>query len=198
MACGTAAAATSKGSTIWNVLPVARLALDPDASAHQLDQRGGDRQAEPGAAEPARGRAVGLRERLEDRARFSARNADAGVAHREAQPRRGRRSARFSRDRDSDTSPRSVNLTALPTRLSQHLPQAAGSPTTAGGHRRRDLAEQLEPFCCAWQRQRLARVSPSTSASENGDRARAPACRASILEKSRMSLMHGSSDSAEP
>ena len=45
------------------------------------------RQAEPGAAVHARGRAVGLRERLEDRALLVRRNADAGVDDAEVQRR---------------------------------------------------------------------------------------------------------------
>ena len=44
----------------------ARLALDPDPSAHQPHERGRDRQAEAGAAEPARRRSVGLTEGFED------------------------------------------------------------------------------------------------------------------------------------
>ena len=47
----------------------AGVALDPDPSAHQLHERGRDRQAEAGAAEPARRRSVGLTEGLEDRRR---------------------------------------------------------------------------------------------------------------------------------
>ena len=43
------------------------LALDPDAAAHHLDELRRDRQAQAGAAVAARRRAVGLRERLEDR-----------------------------------------------------------------------------------------------------------------------------------
>ena len=49
-------------------------------AAHQLDQLRGDRQAQAGAAVPARRRAVGLRERLEDLPLLRRRDADAGVA----------------------------------------------------------------------------------------------------------------------
>ena len=58
----------------------ARLALDPDAAAHQLDELRGDRQAQARAAELARGRAVGLRERPRRSSPASRRDADAGVA----------------------------------------------------------------------------------------------------------------------
>ena len=44
----------------------ARLALDPEPSAHQPHERGRDRQAEAGAAEPARRRSVRLTEGFED------------------------------------------------------------------------------------------------------------------------------------
>ena len=58
------------------------LALDPDPPAHQLDQPGRDRQAQPGAAVLAGRRAVGLVERLEDRPLLLGRDADAGVGRR--------------------------------------------------------------------------------------------------------------------
>src|SRR5262249_55145312 len=44
----------------------ARLAFDPNPAAHHLDEALADRQPQPGAAELARGRAVRLRERLEE------------------------------------------------------------------------------------------------------------------------------------
>ena len=59
----------------------ARLAFEPDAPAHQLDQPAADGQAEAGAAVLARGGHVGLRERLEQFRRLLLRHADAGVAH---------------------------------------------------------------------------------------------------------------------
>ena len=48
---------------------LAQLALDLDLAAHQLRQLAADGQAQPGAAEPPRGRGVGLGELLEQRAR---------------------------------------------------------------------------------------------------------------------------------
>ncbi len=59
----------------------ARLAFEPDAPAHQLDQPAADREAQAGAAVLARGGHVGLRERLEQFRRLLLRHADAGVAH---------------------------------------------------------------------------------------------------------------------
>ena len=67
----------------------ARLALDADLAAHELDEAPADGQAEAGAAVPPRGGGVGLRERLEQHVELLGRDADAGVAHREAQRRRG-------------------------------------------------------------------------------------------------------------
>ncbi|OEZ97550.1 hypothetical protein DUGA2_58890 [Duganella sp. HH101] len=61
-------------------------AVDPQLAAHQAHQPLADRQAEAGAAEAPRGRAFGLRERIEDAALLLRVDADAGVAHREVQP----------------------------------------------------------------------------------------------------------------
>ena len=55
-------------------------ALDPEPSAHELDQAQGNRQAQSRAAVTPRRRAVGLGERLKDLPLFLRRNADAGVA----------------------------------------------------------------------------------------------------------------------
>ena len=44
------------------------------------------------------------------------------------------------------TSPSSVNLMALPTRLSQHLPQPAGVADQGVGHVRLHVADQLQPL----------------------------------------------------
>src|SRR5258705_13678756 len=59
----------------------ARLGLDPDRSAHQLDQAPRDGEPEAGAAVLACSRAVGLAERLEETRRLLARHADAGVGY---------------------------------------------------------------------------------------------------------------------
>ena len=75
----------------------ARLALDPDLAAHQLDQPAADRQAQAGAAVLARRGHVGLGERLEQLRRLLRRHADAGVAHRELELAPSRRSARPAR-----------------------------------------------------------------------------------------------------
>ena len=138
----------------------ADLALDPDAAAHQLDEPRRDRQPEAGAAVPARRRAVGLRERLEDRraaCRAGCRcrcRSPRSAARRD--PRRRSASRRATR---TTTSPRSVNFTALPTRFSRTWRSRPGSPSTRLGHVGADVARELEPLLAGAQRQQRRRVA---------------------------------------
>ena len=90
------------------------LAFDPDPASHELDQLGRDRQAEPRAAEPAGGRAVGLLEWLKDRFQFFGGDADSRVGDGKAEDDFVG-SRRSSRPTDTRISPCSVNLIALPT-----------------------------------------------------------------------------------
>jgi hypothetical protein len=60
------------------------LALDRDVAAHPPCQVARDGEAQAGAAELAAGAAVGLPERFEDDGQLVRRNADAGIAHGEA------------------------------------------------------------------------------------------------------------------
>src|SRR5204863_30393 len=62
-------------------------AVHAGAAAHLLGEPPHDRQPEPGAAEPPRGRRIGLGERHEQLVLQRLRDADAGVAHREPQRR---------------------------------------------------------------------------------------------------------------
>ena len=64
---------------------LARLAFCPHIPAHQQGQLAADGQAQASAAIAARSRAVGLLEALEQAPHLLGRNADAGVAHLEAQ-----------------------------------------------------------------------------------------------------------------
>ena len=98
-----------------NVEPAPSSLTDADLAAHQLDEALGDREPEAGAAEAPRRRRVRLGERLEERVGLSA-----------AMPMPVSRTAKRSVALASDssisptvtvTSPRSVNLTALPSRL---------------------------------------------------------------------------------
>ena len=107
------------------------VALGPHRAAHQLGEALADREAQPGAAVLARGRRIGLAERLEQPADGLGGQADAGVAHRERELRR--RCLPAPRVTVSTTSPRSVNLTALTSRLSRICRSRVTSPLTAGG-----------------------------------------------------------------
>ena len=75
-----AASAISNGAVKWNVLPTPGSLSSQIRPPIMLHERRRDRQPEPRAAEPARRRAVGLAERLEDRRVLVRRDADAGVA----------------------------------------------------------------------------------------------------------------------
>ncbi len=81
------------GARTRNVLP--RPGCDSAVSSPPMidDQPARDREAQPRAAEPPRGRGVGLRERLEQLRELLRRDADARVAHLHAQAARGRRPA---------------------------------------------------------------------------------------------------------
>src|SRR4029079_3027146 len=62
-------------------------ALESNRAAEKLGQRLGDRRAETCAAKAAAVAVIGLLERLEDARLRGFRDADAGIAHREAQQR---------------------------------------------------------------------------------------------------------------
>ena len=63
----------------------AGLGLGRQLAAHDRDQPARDREPQPGAAEPPRGRGVGLRERLEQLRELLWRDPDPGIAHLHAQ-----------------------------------------------------------------------------------------------------------------
>ena len=139
----------------------ARLALHGDRPAHQGHQPGGDRQAQAGAAVLPRGRGVLLLEGPEDPLLLVGRDADAGVAHREAQRSTAPPSAAFAGDLRprTTTSPSSVNLMALPTRLSSTCRSRPASPTRASGTSGCTWQTSSSPFL--WARTaRARRVSP--------------------------------------
>ena len=137
-------AGARSGAVNQNVLPCAGRALDADLAAHQLDELLRDGQAEPGAAVAARGRAVGLGERLEQPRRCASGAMPMPVSRDlEAHAARARR-CRSSTRAATTTSPRSVNLTALPTRLISTWRSRPGSPRSAAGTSRRDAGDELE------------------------------------------------------
>ena len=61
--------------------------LDGDAAVHEVGELAADREPQAGAAEAARRRLVGLRERLEDLVQRGGVHADAGVGHGEPHDR---------------------------------------------------------------------------------------------------------------
>src|SRR5262249_46167563 len=109
----------------------------------------GDGQPQSGAAVAARRRTIGLLEGLEDAPLHLRCDADAGVADGEVKKgvtqrrkvakkrRRGFIPCVFARDSSAftstTTSPRSVNLTALLTRLVRICRRRVGSPRSASG-----------------------------------------------------------------
>jgi hypothetical protein len=107
---------------------VARLGMHADGAAHQLDDPLADRKPQAGAAIQPGGRGVGLGECVEQPLLRGRLDADAGVAHLEAQPVLGALVADPAHL--IETEPRSVNLTALPTRLPRIWRSRTGSPRT--------------------------------------------------------------------
>ena len=129
--CAARRAATGSSTRLKrNTEPRPGALLTSMRAAHHLDQLLRDREAEAGAAVAARCRAVGLREGLEQAGALRLADADAGVAHGEQQRRRAAPDRRCT---SIATSPRSVNLMALPSRLISTWRSRCGSPRTAAG-----------------------------------------------------------------
>ena len=113
-------------------------ALDADRAAHRDDDLLADCKAEAGAAEAAVDAGIDLREFAEQfLARFR-RDADAGVPDLEPQPRL--LALALSDEGRASRSPRSVNLTALPSRLMRTWRSRFTSAFTQSGHASSRLA----------------------------------------------------------
>ena len=95
----------------------------------------------------------------------------------------------------STTSPRSVNLIALPSRLMSTWRSRTGSPIRRLGTSGRASASSSRPFW--WARSATVLSADSISASSANSMVSRSSRPASIFEKSRMSLMTDSSVSAE-
>ena len=160
----------------------------PPISSHQLRR---DRQAEAGAAVLARRRAVGLRERLEDRCCLLRRRCRCRcrVTAKCSRAPLGRPARPSTPTVDRHRRLRSVNLIALPTRLISTWRSRTGSPTSDARHVGGDVAASAR----ALSRARAARAARSTSSTTLAQVEARPASSsslpASIFEKSRMSLM---------
>ena len=132
--CARPAAVTSN----QNVLPSPERALDADPPAHQLHQLAADGQAEPGAAVAAGGRAVGLREGLEERLGALVRRCRCrcrAISKRSASPR-------VVADRASTDLALVRELDRVADQVHQHLAQPPVVAAHGGRARRRRSARR--------------------------------------------------------
>ena len=159
-----------------------------------LDQAGGNRQAQAGAAIFAPGGTIRLREGLEDHLLLFLGNADAGVPNGEVQ----RKSlAGLLLDLDLQNHFAAVGeLDGIAQQIHDHLPQPRGIAHDLGRNVGADVADQLQPFCRGAQAKGLSGLLQSLAQVELRW-CPVRAFPASILEKSRMSLMTVSSESAD-
>ena len=127
-------------------------ALDADLAVHQVDQVAADRQAEAGAAEAPRRRAVGLRERREQALSGLVRNADAGVANADVQAPRV-----VHADGDDDLAAFG-ELDGVGQQVGQHLAQAVRIAAHGGGQAVVDAAGQFELLRMGARRHQLHHV----------------------------------------
>ena len=173
---------------------VAFFALHPNAPVHHMDQAAGDGQAQAGAAESPGERPVHLSERLENHGLLFGGDADAGVAHREVQTASALPTQRST---ETETSALVGELDRISDQIDEDLPEppriAAHEPRALRNRRRHTRLE------CPWHRPRLCR--PLSDIEDHTRANRGPVISrlslpASIFEKSRMSLMMVSSDSA--
>src|SRR5437899_1003906 len=120
------------------------LALQPDASAHQLDEPPRDREPEPGAAVLARGGHVGLGEGLEEAGRLLSGHADPGVAHGELQLDLVA-GALEQTDREPDLATLG-ELHRVVDQVGEDLSETERVTAQVLGDRARDVGEELQPL----------------------------------------------------
>ena len=133
------------GTMARKVEPLAGHAFDLDAAAHALDDAAGDRKPQAGAAELPGRAAVGLLEFVED-ARLLLRRR---CRCRCRAPRTRSRSLPAPASTTTLTPPVSVNLMALPARLSSTWRSRVTSPSTRSGSRSSTSEAISRPFACA-------------------------------------------------
>ena len=155
----------------------AHLALHPDPPAHQLDQPRGDGQPQARAAVPA-GRA---RCRPARTPRRSPPACPAGMpmpVSRDGEVQHDFLVGRCDSGVDVEDAPRpaSVNLMALPTRLTTICRSRWESPTTMARHVGVNVAGQFQPLAVGAEGERLQRVAQALAQSRRALR-RGPACR---------------------
>ena len=164
-------------------------AVHADLAAHQLHESLADRQSQPRAAVLAgRGR-IGLGERLEEPVDAVGGNADAGVG--DFEPDGGPAGLPLRAPTFTATSPRLGELHGVADQVDQHLPQPRVVAATRGRRLRRTwpkpqaLLPGLEGHGGHGLFDHVPRSNSCSSSS---------ILPASILEKSRMSLIRASSD----
>ena len=181
------AVGASKTAVNQKTLPPPGLGRDADLAAERLHDLPGDGQPEAGAAVHPGGRGVGLGERVEEVLRVVVGDAHAGVLHLHPQ-HASRPSSAGSAVARTNTSPRSVNFTAFEPRLVSTCASRVGSPA----QRLRHVGvarDRSAPGPCRGPPGRARRPPGRRPGGPRSRAARAPAGPASILEKSRMSLM---------
>jgi hypothetical protein len=161
-----------------------------DLAAHQCHELLRDRQAKARAAMAPRARCVDLAERPEQPLGLRRRHADAGVAHGQAQRDLARRAANGVHGHEDLAL--LGELHGIAAQVDEHLLERSGSPTSTGG---------TSPRCRPAGRALLAARTPTTRdavehVASTKSRCSMSSRPASIFEKSRMSLMMRSSESA--
>ena len=130
--------------------------VEPETTAHHLDELRRDGETEAGAAVPARRRRVGLDERSEDLPPLVLGNPDAGVAHGAAQ-HDGVLVALGRGDLDTDLA-RVGELDGVAHQIEQDLTESARIADQRRRHVRRDAARQLQPLLVGPRREQLDAV----------------------------------------
>ena len=156
-----------KRAVKWKVLPRPGFALDPSAPAHQLDEPRRDGQPQAGAAV----RAASSSRRPARTASKIARCLSGGMPMPVSRTATSQASlVAGCRLTPSDAAPRprrsSVNLMALPTRLTRICRSRPGSPTRASGTSGGDVAGQLQALLVRPGGERLHRVAQRVAQAE--------------------------------
>ena len=136
--------------------PAPLLADQADPATHQLGQLLRDREPQPGAAVPARGRGVGLRELLEQRLLVLGRDADARVLHRDVQQDVV---LRLRRETDPHGDLAVVGeLEGIAGEIGEHLAEPTRVADEEGRHVGRRGADELQPLRMGAQGERSREV----------------------------------------
>ena len=147
------------------------LALEPDASTHQRDERRGNREAQARPPESARGRSVCLAEGFEDAGLLLDRYADARVGHREVQRRAVAGDILANRHHDVTAF---GELERIPDEIRDDLLEPDGIAGDGLGNVRGDVRDELEALAIALGPPAASRRCRSRRPAQTGS-TRAPA-----------------------